>query len=281
MKMATQVTNNLKSLYPDQVFLYTEAVPDALIANPLVATVAGEIEGDAPRVRVPYIKTDPTAGFVKEGADITDGGGELDEVLISTGKIATVVKQSNESASFETASQLIAAGVSRSIVTSADNAFLNNAKSSDIETQDGPVGILNTDGIPVTQTTGEGVVDAVADAKAAIGGNGGIPTAVVCNYATEAILRKLKTTEGKGLLIDPVEAGELSIHGLPVIVNRAMPDKTLLVVSAGEIVAAVGTVNLAVSTDALFTSDSLIRRATWRIGAKVIHANRLAKLTVK
>jgi len=279
--MATQLTNNLKSLYPDQVFVYTEAVPDALIANPLVATVAGEIEGDAPRVRVPYIKTDPTAGFVKEGADITDGGGELDEVLISTGKIATVVKQSNESASFETASQLIAAGVSRSIVTSADNAFLNNAKSEDTDAQDGPVGILNTEGIPATQTTGEGIVDAVADAKAAIGGNGGIPTAIVVNYAVEAILRKLKTTDGRGLLIDPVESGELSIHGLPVIVNRAMPDNTLLIVSAGEIVAAVGTVNLAVSTDALFTSDSLIRRATWRIGAKVIHANRLAKLTIK
>lgn len=279
--MATQLTNNLKSLYTDQVFVYTEAVPDALIANPLVATVAGEIEGDAPRVRVPYIKTDPTAGFVKEGADITDGGGELDEVLISTGKIATVVKQSNESASFETASQLIASGVSRSIVTSADNAFLNNAKSEDTDAQDGPVGILNTEGIPATQTTGEGIVDAVADAKAAIGGNGGIPTAIVVNYAVEAILRKLKTTDGRGLLIDPVESGELSIHGLPVIVNRAMPDNTLLVVSAGEIVAAVGTVNLAVSTDAMFTSDSLIRRATWRIGAKVIHANRLAKLTIK
>lgn len=279
--MATQVTNSLKSLYPDQVFVYNEAVPDALIANPLVATVAGEIEGDAPRVRVPYIKTDPTSGFVKEGADITDGGGELDEVLISTGKIATVVKQSNESASFETASQLIAAGVSRSIITSADNAFLNNAKNEDTDAQNGPVGILNTEGIPAIQTTGEGIVDAVADAKAAIGGNGGIPTAIVANYAVEAILRKLKTTDGRGLLIDPVEAGELSIHGLPVIVNRAMPDNTLLVVSAGEIVAAVGTVNLAVSTDALFTSDSLIRRATWRIGAKVIHPNRLAKLTIK
>lgn len=279
--MATQVTNNLKSLYPDQVFAYNEAVPDALIANPLVATVAGEIEGDAPRVRVPYIKTDPTSGFVKEGADITDGGGELDEVLISTGKIATVVKQSNESASFETASQLIAAGVSRSIVTSADNAFLNNAKNEDTDAQNGPVGILNTEGIPATQTAVERIVDAVADAKAAIGGNGGIPTAIVANYAVEAILRKLKTTDGRGLLIDPVEAGELSIHGLPVIVNRAMPDNTLLVVSAGEIVAAVGTVNLAVSTDALFTSDSLIRRATWRIGAKVIHPNRLAKLTIK
>lgn len=197
--MATQVTNSLKSLYPDQVFVYNEAVPDALIANPLVATVAGEIEGDAPRVRVPYIKTDPTSGFVKEGADITDGGGELDEVLISTGKIATVVKQSNESASFETASQLIAAGVSRSIITSADNAFLNNAKNEDTDAQNGPVGILNTEGIPAIQTTGEGIVDAVADAKAAIGGNGGIPTAIVANYAVEAILRKLKTTDGRAL----------------------------------------------------------------------------------
>ena len=70
--MATQLTNNLKSLYPDQVFVYAEAVPDALIANPLVATVAGEIEGDAPRVRVPYIKTDPTAGFGKARTSRTE-----------------------------------------------------------------------------------------------------------------------------------------------------------------------------------------------------------------
>lgn len=280
--MTVQSTNQLKGLYPDKVFAYTEAVPEALISNPLVATVAGQIEGDAPTVRVPYIKTDPTTGYVKEGEEITDGGGALDEVLINTGKIATIVKQSNESASFDTVSQLIAAGVSRSIVTGADSALLNNPKAEQTDNQNGPVGLLNTSGM-VEQQAAEAtdVLDAIADAKAAIGGNGGTPTAIIVNHKTEAVLRKLKDANAHALLIDPTKADALTLHGLPVIVNKAMPDLKLFMVSAAEIVAAVGPVSLAASTDALFSSDSTVRRATWRIGAKAIHPDRLAVITIK
>jgi HK97 family phage major capsid protein len=273
-------TTEQKSLYPDETFDYREAVPSALIANPLVTTVAGMIEGDKPQVRVPFIKTDPTSGFVKEGAVINNGGGELDEVLITTGKIATIVTQSNESASFQTASQLIAAGVSRSIITSADQAFLNNPKATDPAEQNGPVGILNATGITTLSTNADKIVDAIADAKAGIGTNGGTPSAIIVNYATEAILRKLALNSGEKVLGSPSQAGQLTVFDLPVIVNNAMPDSQLFLTSAFEIVAAVGPVQLATSGDALFNSDSLVRRATWRIGAKAIHPDRLALLTI-
>ena len=271
----TQTTNDLKGLYPDKSFKYSEAVPSALIVDPRIVTVAGVIEGDAPTIRVPYIKTDPTSGFVAEGAEIADGGGTLDEVLIATGKIATIVRQSNESASFESASQLIAAGVSRSIVTSADTAFLNN-------TGDGPKGILTDTGLIALEATvaDNTALDAIADAKAKIGANGGTATALVMNHGTEAMFRKMKTSEGLVLLIDPTRGDALTLHGLPVIVNKAMPDNTILVASAAEIVAAVGDVKLTTSDQALFTYDSIIRRATWRIGAKAVHPDRLAKITI-
>lgn len=281
-------TNEVKGAYPDLVFPYQEAVPDALLANPLFATIAGNIEGDKPYIRVPYMKTDPNAGFVKEGAVIQDGGGALDEVLITTGKIATIVTQSNESASFNQASQLIAAGVSRSIINAADNAILNNPKADNAETQNGPVGLLNTEGLATATVTPEkatgavnGLVDAVAKMKATIGTNGGTPTAIIVNPVTESLLRTLHTSDGGSLLIDPTRADALSLHGLPIIVNKAMPDNKLFMVSASEIVAAAGSVTLAVSTDVLFNSDSLVRRATWRIGAKPVHANRLGLITVQ
>ena len=91
--MTTMTTTDQKSLYPDQVFTYTEVVPEALLLNPAVATMAGEIEGDKPMVRVPYIKTDPVATFVAEGAEIPDGVGMLDEVTLTTGKLALLIQR--------------------------------------------------------------------------------------------------------------------------------------------------------------------------------------------
>lgn len=278
--MTTMKTTDQKSLYPDQVFTYTEVVPEALLLNPAVATMAGAIEGDKPMVRVPYIKTDPVATFVAEGAEIPDGGGMLDEVTLTTGKLALLIQRSNESASFNMPSQLIAAGVSRAIVNQADAALLTNAKATGSDEQNGPVGLLNIDGVTTATSAPNDIVDAVADAKATIGAKGATPTAVIVGYEMEAALRKLKDTTRKALLIDPTRADALTLHGLPVIVNKAMPDKTLLVVAAAEIVAAAGPVKLNASDAAVFNRDSMQQRATWRIGYKPIHADRLVKITV-
>ncbi|MFT8652342.1 MAG: phage major capsid protein [Bifidobacterium aquikefiri] len=271
-------TTEQKGLYPDLTFPYTDAVPDALIVNPAIATVAGIIEGDKPQIRVPYVKTDPTSGFTAEGSEIADGGGVLDEVLVTTGKIATIVTQSNESATFSTASQLIASGVSRSITTSANGAFLTNPAASTL----GSTGLLNTTGMLTPDAAAlADIIDLIADTRAQIETNGGTPTAILVSPLVEAALRKLKdATGGTYILGNPSQNNALSIFALPVIANKSITANTLLIDSAAEVVAAVGNINVASSTDAAFTSDSIVRRATWRIGHNVIHPDRLAKLTI-
>jgi HK97 family phage major capsid protein len=275
-------TTNQKGIYSDLVFPYVEAVPDALIVNPAIATVAGIIEGDKPQIRVPYVKTDPSSGFTAEGSEITDGGGVLDEVLVTTGKIATIVTQSNESATFSTASQLIASGVSRSIATSANGAFLTNPIATGSNPQLGSIGLLNTTGMLTPDAVAlAGIIDLIADTRAQIETNGGTPTAILVSPLVEAALRKLKdTTGGTYILGNPSQNNALSIFALPVIANKSITANTLLIDSAAEVVAAVGNIHVASSTDAAFTSDSIVRRATWRIGHNVIHPDRLAKLTI-
>lgn len=280
--MATQITTPQKGLYPDSVFNYAEAVPGSLVLNPAVATVAGQVAGDEPQLRVPYIKTEFVAGFTPEGEEISDGGGELDEVLVNTAKVATIVTQSNESATFQTASQLIAAGVSRSLVTKADSAFLLNAKAEEGQPQLGSVGLLNLDGLTsIEDVAFANLVDEIAQSKATVEALGGTPTAILTSPALSARLRTLKSTDGGTYVLgSPTESGQLSIFSLPVVVSRFVPDDTLVIVSASELVAAVGDVKLAVSTDAKFTSDSIVRRATWRIGFNLVHADRIVKLVV-
>lgn len=278
--MATAQTmtteEQLKGLYPDAVFPYQEAAPMALLSDPRVASFAAIIEGDAPRLRVPFVKTPPTAGFVREGMEIPDGGGWLDEISINTGKLALIVCRSNESTKFNTATQLVSSGISTAMSEQADWALLNNPKAADPDEQNGSIGLLLTEGM-VTVTAGNenDIVAAVADAKAQVGTNGGIPTAILCNYNTEADLRKLWAASGY-VLADATRADAISIHGVPVIVNKAMPDNKLFMVSAHEIPFASTGVQMATSSEANFLKDGTVYRATWRFGAKIVHPNRCA-----
>ncbi|MGN6693755.1 MAG: hypothetical protein ACTHN0_06220 [Aquihabitans sp.] len=67
---------------------------------------------------------------------------------------------------------------------------------------------------------------------------------------------------------------------MPVIVNPQMPAGNLLVLDKSQVIAAVGPVRLATSGDVYFSSDSLARRVTWRIGWGVVRPDRIAKVTV-
>ena len=72
----------------------TDIVPDALILG--TSTKAGVVEGDQPAVRVPYVDLTDDAGFVAEGAVITEADPDKSEVVIQTGKGAVLVRVSRE-----------------------------------------------------------------------------------------------------------------------------------------------------------------------------------------
>lgn len=269
MAATIETTSQLKGLYPDQSFPSQDIVPDSLILQ--VATVTGAPEGDTPQVRVPYVETDPKVGFVKEGQEIDQDQPTLNEVLVTTRKLGLVTHQSRESNTYTGASGAIAASMQRAITLKADNIFLNSPTD--------PTGIRNLEGI-IDAGTVTNDFDPFTDAITGIEANSGQATGIIMDPASWGVLSKLKYADGVLQLGSPAVQAQRTLFGLPVYVTPSMDPGQALVISQPEIIAAVGMIDLATSTEAAFTSDSIVHRITWRLGWNVVHPNRLAKLAI-
>lgn len=254
MAATIETTSQVKGLYPDQSFPSQDIVPDSLILQ--VATIIGAPEGDVPQVRVTYVETDPKVGFVKEGDELDRDQPTLNEVLVTTWNLGLITHQSRESSAYAGASGAVAASMQRAITLKADNIFLNSPAS--------PTGIRNLDGV-IDAGTVSTDFDPFTDAITGIEANSGQATSSSMDPASW----------GGGAL-----QTQRTLFGLPVFVTSSMDPGQALVISQSEIIAAVGTIDLATSTEAAFTSDSIVHRITWRIGWNVVHPNRIAKLAI-
>lgn len=273
----TMITSNLKSLYPDTTFHNPVGVPDLLIVNPTICTVAGNIEGDAPSVRVPYVKTAPTPGFVAEGAEIDEDAPVLDEVLIHTGKLATLATISREAVVNQPGgSHMLADSQTAALTKAANTAFTSNPA-----TPGTPLGLLGTAGL-VSAGAVTDSLDAIADAITAVEVAGGHATGILLDPASVGLLRKMKDSTGSARNLVPIDAGSdgLRLYGVPVTPTPAMTTGTGLVVDSANIVAAVGQIHLDKSKEAAFSSDSWVYRLTLRIGWQVLDPTRISKFTV-
>lgn len=286
--MAT-TTLGPKGLYPDFTFIARETLPDALLYE--LATVAGSIQGDEPAVRVPYIVSDPAAGFVAEGDDIAEGDPELDEVLVRTSKLAHIMRQTNESAHSMDASEMLATSMSRAMTTKANTALLVNpityqdpADTNSPVTQ--PIGLVQTPGLTdaglwmlSTSNNFDPLMDAITEVQV----NGGEPTHLTMDPLTWANLSKLKQADSSNvpLLGPPSAQTQRVLFGLPVIVTPALTTPGILITDRSNIVAADATLHIVTSDQHFFGSDSLARRATWRIGWNMVRPNRCAFLEVE
>lgn len=269
--MATNTPTGPKALYPDTTYPAQELIPEALIFE--LATIAGNIEGDEPSIRVPYIASDQGAGFVPEGSDIPESDPDLAEILVNTGKLAILSKISNEARSYPDARDLLSTSMRKAMMIKANTALLSNASD--------PTGLHNVAGIEDAGTLGDNL-DAIGDAITAVEVNGGQATGIVTDPASWGVLRALKTATGSAqpLLGAPADQTERRLFGVPVIVSAQAAPGSLLVVDRSEIIAAAGELRLAVSEGVYFGSDSYGVRLTWRMGWNVIHPNRLAKVAI-
>ncbi|CAJ1495102.1 phage major capsid protein [[Mycobacterium] burgundiense] len=273
--MATHTTpTSPKAWAPDQTaYVPGDVIPDALLLT--TSTVVGSIEGDEPAVRVPFVANDGTVGFVAEGATIPDADQDFDEVVVLTGKIATLGKYSYETLQQPEAARLVVESLSRNVIRKANAAYLGNAAIAD-----GPTGLLNIVGI-----TNGGVIgpdlDAVVDAVAGIEAAGGTATHIIAAPDAWASLSKLKRadTSNESLVGAGTVAAERALLSLPVFVTPDMPSHEILVGDRSAIVAAQSLVRLARSEDAYFSADVIGVRLTWRLGWNVMHPDRVAKLS--
>jgi len=259
-----------KAWAPDvTAYLPGDVVPDALILQ--TATVVGQIEGDAPSVRVPFVADDGDAGFVAEGDLIPDAAQGFDEVVVVTDAVKTLGKYSFETLAQPEAARLIVDSLSRLVTSKANIAYLSNAADPA-----GLLGLATAGGALATN------LDKLVDAIAAIEDDGGQASHVIASPSAWASVSKLKQATGSNASLLPSgnAAGERTILGVPVLVSNAAPAGNLLVLDRRSVIAASGPVRLARSDDALFSNDLVAIRVTWRFGWQVMHTKRIVKLTV-
>ncbi|OBG43000.1 phage major capsid protein [Mycolicibacterium fortuitum] len=222
--MAIEVTSGNSTLIQSQVSsLLVQPLEQAstfLAAGPVV------LDSSSP-VRVPRIVNGVTAGFVAEGAQITDGDVAFDEVTLlpSTLKgLKVLVKLSNEL--IRTSVVGLEAVLRTRLVTDVASA-LDKALWDGAGTSDTIKGILRQTGIAtgvLDLTDPDSLIDGLAVAQ----GNKVNPTHWVMTSTSFSALRKIKVgTDDARYLFDPntIQNGtELRLLGLPVIITDNIPN---------------------------------------------------------
>lgn len=272
--MATINTGGTAAAWsPDQfAFAAKDVLGDALLQTH--ATVLGTIHGDEPSLRVAYVDDD-TAEVVAEGADLSEAAPTLSEAVVSTIKVAQLLRVTNEQFQQPGTATELSASVARAIQRKADELFISSSITG------GPTGI---DGIAGVEDGGDiGTdLDALVDLVATVQGNGANPTGIILGPEGWAAMRKLKTATGANttLLGAGTDDAVPRVLGIPVTVNPAVQGTNGYVVDRSAIVAAAGNVNVTRSEHRYFDSDSVGLRATHRIGWNVTRADRLGKFTI-
>ncbi|MFD7075237.1 phage major capsid protein [Nocardioides sp. NPDC059952] len=263
---------------PDEAtFAAADAIPKALVLE--TSTVAGFVDGDAPKVRVAWVD-DADAGFVPEGDEIPEAVPDLAEAVIATGKIAQLLAPSNELFGQPGASNALADSVERAVTKAANFAYIQQPDPGVID-QTPPTGILNQ-GIVALATPVADTLDPLVDLQATLAEAGGNPTHMVVSPTAWASLRKIKRATGsaESLLGVGADDAQRVLLDLPVLVSSAVPAGTGLIVDKAAIVSAVGDVKIARSEHAYFAADRMGLRCTFRFGAKVVHPDRVGSFTV-
>lgn len=272
-------TTGVKGAYPDaQSFAPEEAIPEALCLDERIATPTVLIEGDAPRVNIPYVDTNPTAGIVAEGDEISPSEGSLNQIQIATHKVGLMLPFTNESLAYADATALLTEGATRAMIDKVDTLLLSAAADTPTGT---PAGIANLTGItaetPTTLTDLSPILTVLSEMTNA----GANPTALVMRFSTWARLMALTATDGRPLIApDVTTAATPMLFSVPVIFNTCAPENTVLAISAKDVIVSCSKLETATSVDAWFSRDSSVMRLTMRFGFGVVHPERLGKVVL-
>ncbi|MBZ4622126.1 phage major capsid protein [Mycobacterium avium subsp. hominissuis] len=272
--MAITTTPTTAAAWSPDVYEFApqDVLPQALILT--TSFVAGDIDGDQPSLHVGFVTDQLDADYVAEGTEIPDSAPGLDEVEIKTKKISRLVNLSSEQYNQEQTASSVAASVARDLTAKADASYLG-------ENADPLIGLLHAadviDGGPVTDS-----LDALVDLVAELENNGSTPSAIILDPLSWAAARKLKvgTDYNAALLGAGTNDAQPMLLSLPIFRSRFIPAGSGIVVDKTAIASAVGPVKIATSEHALFSSDAVQVRATWRIGWKLVRPTRIGKFTV-
>lgn len=273
----TIITDDKKSLYPDGTFVPHEVAPNSLILK--ITTQAGQIEGDAPFMRVPFVSDLPDAYVVDEGKPGQYSEPTFDEKLIETHKLIILSRQSREAASHQISATLLANSMGKAMTRKADNLFINGiANEEGTRTNEGLVDIAGT-----TATATLDTLDPIIDLITQIETKGGTPSDIVTDPQTWASILKLKASDGSNvpLLGSVGQVADRHLFNCRVHISPDMPAGTLIVLDKQTLLSVTGGIETAISDAVFFDADTIARRLTWRIGWGAVHPERIGKLTIE
>ncbi len=258
--------------------------PKDIVSQALIlqcSTIAGQVEGDAPSVLVPYVSFEDQPGFVPEGDPIPEAVPDDSQVQIFTGKVAILVPVSREQMGQPDAADLLSAAAREAVIRKANRAFLAQAAPTAPATTP-PKGIL-TGVTPETDEIADNL-DPLVDAIAKIEDDGSQASHILTSPSGWAELSKLKLgTDSNAALLGagnaPANAPVRALLNLPVLVDKDVPADKVAVLDKRGILSVSGPVMLAQSSDYLFNYDGIALRITWRFGSKVAKPDRLVVLS--
>lgn len=280
MATVTGITTSTSSTgwHPDQTFYApVDFIPQALVMQ--TSTIAGDVDGDQVVCRVPYVRDSGDSG---NGATpkaelelLDDDRPELAEVEIRTTKVGRLATISTEQFEKEGTAAQLAASFCRDIARRADVALLGGIT-------DRIVGLRDLPGATEAASPVVGNLDALVDLLAELEVAGATPTAILLDPRSWAVLRKLKTGDGRNdtLLASGATDTAPRLLDLPVLRSRFMPPGDGLVIDKNELISAVGQVRVAQSEHAQFNRDGVVLRATFRFGWAVPRPDRIGRFTV-
>jgi HK97 family phage major capsid protein len=228
--MAIEVTSGNTTLLQSQV---ADLLVQPLAQESTFLAAGPKIFDTSDQLRIPRIASGVSAGFVAEGAQISDGDVSFDEVTLlpSTLKsLKVLVRFSNEMARQSVVA--LDATLKSTLVTNVGQA-LDAALWDGAGTTNSIKGILRQTGIAtgaLDLTDADSLIDAMATAQ----GNKVSPTHWVMTSSSFAALRKLKVAnpgatsdqDFRQYLFDPttVQNGTaFQLFGLPVIITDNIP----------------------------------------------------------
>lgn len=253
---------------PDHVaYVQVDGLPNLLL--PEVSTIAGNVEGDAVAVRIPYVETDGASAIVAEGAPIAETEPDLSEIVVMTRKVATLTKVSTEQFRQPEARVRLLESLQRSVVRKANAEFVAAVDALSGDFVDG--GALGTN------------LDSLSDAIAEVEANDGAASHIIMPASAWQTLSKIKTGTDSNMPLlgtgaNSTEGVRRSVLGIPVHLSAAAT--SVFVLSKADLLAASGEIAVATSEDAFFASDAMGLRATLRFGIAPSRANRHAVIAL-
>ena len=265
------------ALLPDQ---YGPLVVQPALDASVFAQVASLARTSATEYRIPIVAVDPTAQWVAEGAEIAVSDPTLQELVVTSPKVAglTIVSRELADDSTPAAAEVVGQGLARDIARRIDQAAFAGLAAP------APAGLSTLTGAQTYVNANAFTnLDFAAQAISKAEQVGATVSAFVTSPATALALATIKTATGSNqpvLGADATSATSRQIIGVPLYVSQYVAANTLWAIDRSRVWLVLrDDTKVEADRSVYFTSDRVAVKATMRAGFGFVHPQSVVKVT--